>query len=61
MARLKNQQYLLENVDVKRWYSSLREDSTLTADGYLRRLDYLARRLKLTPAQMILKHATRKD
>jgi len=53
MARLKKQQYLLSDPDVKRWYNNLRVDSANTGDGYLRRLDYLVRRKKLTPKQMV--------
>jgi hypothetical protein len=53
MPGLKKQQYLLQDLNVRRWYNNLRVDSANTGDGYLRRLDYLVRRKKLTPKQMV--------
>ena len=45
--------YLLEDVDVKRWYENVARGSRVTADVYLRRLGWACKHLKLKPKELL--------
>ena len=45
--------YLLDDGDVRRWYSNVARGSRVTADVYLRRLGSFCEHFKVTPKQLI--------
>jgi len=45
--------FLLEDVDVRRWYENVARGSEVTADVYLRRLGAFCKHFKLKPKQLI--------
>jgi hypothetical protein len=52
LARRVGYRYLLDDVDVRRWYSNVARGSRVTADVYLRRLDSFCERFNVTPKQL---------
>ena len=44
---------ILSEIDVRRWYENLREDSTRTAEEYLRWLNDYCTNCSLTPLELI--------
>jgi hypothetical protein len=56
MVEFKAPQSLLKDPNVKRWYNTLRADSTITAEAHLRRLNHLVHWMKLQPKQMVEKY-----
>ncbi|MEM2825606.1 MAG: site-specific integrase, partial [Candidatus Bathyarchaeia archaeon] len=45
--------YLLNDVDVRRWYDNVARGSRVTADVYLRRLGSFCERFNVSPKQLI--------
>jgi hypothetical protein len=46
--------YLLEDLDVRRWYENVAMGSKVTADVYLRRLGWTCKRLNLKPKDLLV-------
>ena len=45
--------YLLNDVDVRRWYSNVTRGSRVTADVYFRRLGMFCEHFNISPKQLI--------
>ena len=45
--------FLLEDVDVRRWYENVARGSEVTADVYLRRLGAFCKHFELSPKRLI--------
>ena len=45
--------YLLQDIDVRRWYENVARGSEVTADVYLRRLGAFCKHFKLKPKQLV--------
>ncbi|RLI41153.1 hypothetical protein DRO59_07685 [Candidatus Bathyarchaeota archaeon] len=45
--------YLLQDIDIKRWYENVARGSEVTADVYLRRLGAFCKHFKLKPKRLV--------